>query len=268
MASLSRRTLAGPAEFKGIGLHSAQPVVVVVKPGDNGIRFHYQGEVIEAKAENVLSVQFRTQLGSVATIEHLMSALAGLGITDAEIETSASEMPALDGSSKVWVQGLLKAGLKEPGELEQPVSLRPIHYVEGDIDISISAGDGHWRYDFVTGDRWPHEQSAEIQFGLDSYEELIAPARTFGFEEEVEPMQAAGLGQGLTLESALVLGMDGYVNEPRFENEPARHKLLDLIGDLALAGLPAASLDVHAKRSGHISNVAAAVKIRQSLGLI
>jgi UDP-3-O-[3-hydroxymyristoyl] N-acetylglucosamine deacetylase len=264
MLSWPRKTLNSSVAFSGPGLHFAEPVEVVVHPSDTGLTFQVGDQSVQALAENVQQCQFRTQLGPAATIEHIMSAFSGLGITDARVEMSAGEMPAMDGSSLDYALEFNAAGLKEIGVAEHP-EFDPVVFVDGEIRIEVKPGEGHWSYSFLTGDRWPHRQDAEVDLRSDRYIRDVAPARTFGFEEEVEQMQAAGLGQGLTLESALVVGHGSYVNPPRFEDEPVRHKLLDLIGDLALTGIPAQLLDVTAVRSGHRSNVATAVKVREIL---
>ena len=136
-----------------------------------------------------------------------------------------------------------------------------MYLVEGEVRIAVSKGFGHWKYDFECGDRWPHKQSFACELTKGGFAAELALARTFAFEEEVEPLRAAGLGRGLDLESALVLGTEGYINAARWPDEPARHKMLDLVGDLYLSGLPPFLLNVVAVGSGHRTNVAAAAKI-------
>jgi UDP-3-O-acyl-N-acetylglucosamine deacetylase len=265
--ALIRKTLRSDAVFEGLGLHSGAAVRVVVHPGENGIWFRYGDESVQALAENVVSTRQCTQLGPIFTIEHLMSALAGWEITDAVIEVSAPEIPAMDGSARAFALGLADAGFAPLPEWDSPRLFKRAYLAEGDIKIAVSSGHGHWSYRFDAGDRWPHVQDAEFSFHDGSYLEEIAPARTFAFEEQVEPLRAAGFAKGLDMDSALILGPDGPVNPMRVLEEPARHKLLDLIGDLALTGIPLRGLNVTAERSGHRTNVEMALKVRQILGL-
>lgn len=265
--ALHRKTLRTEAAFEGLGLHSGTPVRVTVHPGEDGIWFRYQNESVQALAENVVSTKQCTQLGPIFTIEHLMSALAGWEVTDAVVEVSAPELPAMDGSARAFALGLAEAGFAPLPDWDPPRLFKRVYLVDGDIKIAAAAGHGHWTYRFDAGERWPHIQDAEFTFADGSYLEEIAPARTFAFEEQVEPLRAAGFAQGLDMNSALILGTEGPVNPMLVLEEPARHKLLDLIGDMALTGLPLRGLSVNAERSGHRTNVEMALKVRQSLGL-
>lgn len=264
---MNHKTLKSDVLFEGLGLHSGEPVRVRVMPGGDGIIFRHGSETLRAVAENVLESARCTRLGSISTIEHLMSALAALGITDVVAEVEGGELPALDGAAGIYCEGLLDAGIEEGRPLEVEAPFKRVFLVEQDIKIAISAGEGVWSYQFHSGDRWPHEQEVTFDFRTDEYCRDIAPARTFAFEEQVPQIRAAGLARGLDLDTALILGSQGYINEPRLPDEPVRHKLLDLMGDLALAGLPLSRMNVTAERSGHKTNVAAALKLRQTLGL-
>jgi UDP-3-O-[3-hydroxymyristoyl] N-acetylglucosamine deacetylase len=195
-----------------------------------------------------------------------MSALCGLEITDADIEVSSPEMPALDGGAGVYAQGLLETGFADLpngqfGELYSRVFVQ-----EPDAKIAISVGSGHWRYEFQTGDRWPGEQIYETDNVIAGYASEIAPARTFCFDYELPMIKQAGLAKGLDEHSAVVLGPEGYLNETLFPDEPARHKLLDAMGDLYLSGMPARFLNVVAERTGHRANVKAAQLLAEAIG--
>lgn len=261
MIEFERRTLAGEVRFEGQGLHSGAPVSVIVAPGHDGVGFRAGGSRVPATPGNVTDTTRCTCLGPVQTVEHLLSALAGLGVTDAEVTVEGSELPAMDGSSGSYVQGIESVGTVPVGTAAVKGLFERSFTVDGDAKIAIGLGEGHWRYDFEAGDRWPHSQSYEAVLTPESYSTEVAGARTFAFEEEVAPLRAAGLGQGLDEASCLVLGRSGYVNEPRWHDEPARHKLLDLIGDLSLAGVPVRLLGVVAVRSGHRTNVEAARRL-------
>lgn len=267
MINIERQTLKEKAVFQGVGLHSARPVKVIVHPSDDGIFFHSPAGSVEAVAENVSNTVNCTCLGEVSTIEHIMSALAALEITDALIELDAQELPGLDGSAKEFFAGLKAAGLHQLESDTRSMPFKRVFHVENGAQVSVSAGEGHWRYEYDSGDRWPNQQIFELMVNPDSYETEIAPARTFANEELVEPARSMGLGQGLDLESCLLLGKSGYVNEARFQDEPVRHKLLDLIGDLYLTGIPIRHLNVVGEKSGHRLNTMTALKVRQTLGL-
>ena len=261
----TRRTISTPVTFEGRGLHSGIPVKVTVHPSENGIAFRHGTERIQARPENVSDTTRCTRLGSVSTIEHLMSAFAGLEITDAEVELTAPELPGMDGSSVLYVKAFLEAGLVDGADQPIPSLYRRVFLQEEHCKIAVAKGSGHWRYDYDTGTRWPGRQSFELASVIDGYSADIAPARTFALSEELPMIRKMGLGQGLNEESALLLGTDGYENDSRFPNEPARHKLLDLIGDLYLAGVPIRMLSVVAEKSGHTANVKAAMMLWQAL---
>lgn len=240
---------------------------MIVHPSDDGIFFKSPGCTVEAVAENVTSTVNCTCLGEISTIEHLMSALAALEITDALVELDGPELPGMDGSAREFAAGLKSAGLHELEPSTRSLPFKRVFHVDNGAQVSVSAGEGHWRYEYDSGERWPNHQVYELMVNPDSFEAEIASARTFANEELVEPARSMGLGQGLDLESCLILGKSGYVNEPRFPDEPARHKLLDMIGDLYLAGIPIRHLNVVGEKSGHRLNTMTALKVRQTLGL-
>lgn len=263
----THKTLRAPAHFEGLGLHSGVPVKVTVHPGEDGIAFRYGGTRTVAHPANVTDTTRSTRLGEIGTVEHLMSALAGLEITDAEIELDAPELPGLDGSSDAYVKGLAAAGFETHGEFEVPALFTRVFLQEDDgTKLAIAKGAGHWRYVFTTPNRWPGEQAYESEDLIGIYPAEIAPSRTFAFAEEIPFIIEMGLGKGLDETSALILGIEGYKNEARFEDEPARHKLLDLMGDLYLAGVPVRALSVVAERSGHRANIHAAKMLADAIG--
>ena len=260
-----RRTIAQPVSFEGIGLHSGVPVKVTVHPSESGIAFRLGDDRVEAKPENVSDTTRRTKLGPINTIEHLMSAFAGLEITGAEVELDAVEMPGMDGSSKPFVDALLAVGFVDGAEFEVPSLFSRLFPHDDHSSVSIAKGSGHWKYVFETGERWPGTQSYETETIIDSYASEVAPARTTAFSEELEMAAKLGLGKGLDLNSVLILDETAYRNPARFEDEPARHKLLDLAGDLYLAGVPLRALNVVAVKSGHTGNVRAAQMLSQAI---
>lgn len=259
-----RKTVGAEARFYGLGLHSGVPVEAIVRPGKRGIWFRLGDDETQAKPENVIDTTRCTRLGPVSTIEHLMSALAGLEITDAEIELTAPECPALDGSAREFALGLQASGTVEIGKSLLDGLYTRIFVQEKECKMGIAKGEGHWRYAFITGDRWPGTQIFEALNVVESYVAEIAPARTIGFEEELEKIREMGLAKGLDMDQAIILGKEGYITEPRFPDEPARHKLLDAMGDLFLTGIPPSLLSVTMEKTGHRAHVQAAMKLAQA----
>lgn len=255
---VARRTLAGEVAFEGLGLHGGEPVRVRLVPAESGIRFVAGGEAVDAVPSNVVDTSRCTRLRNVSTIEHLMSALAGAQVTDVDVIVDGPELPGMDGSADPFLQGVAAVGYAPLGErtLRNPFSRAFVQ--DGAAKVAVSLGTGHWRFEYDTTPRWPAQQTFETEHIAEVYAEQIAPARTFALEEELPMIRAAGLGRGLDETSAVVLGQDGYLNAVRFPDEPARHKLLDLIGDLYLAGYPIAALNAVGVRSGHRHHVEAA----------
>jgi UDP-3-O-acyl-N-acetylglucosamine deacetylase len=263
---VQRKTLQRDVVFKGLGLHSGASVTATVRAASDGIWFRSGSDRLQAIPENVTDTARCTRLGPVSTIEHLMSALAGLEITDADIEVTGGELPGLDGSALPFFQPLLEAGLEALEETEIPPLFSRIFLQEDNgLKLAIAKGAGHWRYVFDLGERWPGCQSFELPSLPDGYADAVAGARTLVLSEEIEPARAMGLGRGLDETSVLIVGDSGYENDARFEDEPARHKLLDLIGDLYLAGIPIRFLNVVAEKTGHRANVKAAAMLRQAV---
>ena len=260
-----RKTLSGPVSVEGVGLHTGVPVKMTVHPGDSGIWFRLGSERVQARPDSVSDTTRSTKLGAVGTVEHLMSAFCGLEITDAEVELDAPEVPGLDGSSLPFIELITDIGLETIGEHHLPDLYRRIFFQEEELKVSVGRGTGAWRYTYATGERWPGEQTVFIEDVVASYESEIAPNRTFTLMEEIPLIIQAGLGKGLDESSVLVLGIEGYKNDARSPEEPARHKLLDLMGDLYLSGIPARALSVVAERSGHRANVKVAAMLLESI---
>ena len=259
------RTLRNSVRLDGFGLHSGAAVTVTIHPGRGGIYFRSGAERVEARPENVTDTTRCTRLGGISTVEHVMSAFAGLGITDAEVELSSPELPAMDGSASALVGAILTTGTEDTGTFELAPPFSRVFLQEGEIKIAVGKGDGHWRFEYDAGTRWPGAMTFELPTTVEGYANEVAPARTFALMEELPPIFMAGLAKGLDQDSALVLGIEGYKNTPRFPDEPARHKLLDLIGDLYLSGVPIAALNVVATRSGHRTHVKAAALLAQAV---
>jgi len=260
--TFDRLTLKNPATFHGKGLHSGLTTSVTIAPSDNGLQLKYNSQTIACSAENVTDTRRCTSIGPVSTVEHLMSALAGLGITDAIISVEGNpEMPALDGCSHEFVLGLMDASVVKCGEMDIEGPFARVYEKGDDFSVAIAVGSGSWRYTFDLGARWPGIQDFEFQFNLANYIKEISHARTFALSEEMDWIKENGLGQGLDENSAFVIGPDGYINKTRFMDEPARHKLLDLIGDIYLSGVPPKAINVVATKTGHTANIEMAKKL-------
>ena len=267
---LRQRTLQKSVSTTGVGLHSGRRVTLTLRPAEpnTGIVFHRVDlpEVVDFPAQ--ASLVGGTRMASVlqkdnarvSTVEHLMSALAGLGIDNLHIDLDAEEVPIMDGSAGTFVYLLRSAGLQE-----QPVAkkflrvLKPIEVREGEGNdlkwARLEPYDGFalsFSIDFHHPAIDATANFAEIDFATDSYVKSIARARTFGFVNELEALLAAGLARGGSLDNAIVMDEYRVLNSDglRYEDEFVKHKILDAIGDLYLIGKPLVARYVACK-SGH-----------------
>jgi len=282
LAPRQQTTLASHASITGVGLHTGETATITVHPApaNHGIRFirvdRPGNPELVANVETITERQRRTALVSptnseaeVHTIEHLLSAIRGLGIDNVRIDINNVELPGLDGSSADFVELLDGAGgpvtLEGPDATFTPYALtQPVGIVEGYVTIvALPPLEDEFHASYVLD--YPHPRlKAFVEMTLaddKAYRTEVAPARTFVTEKEAEMLQAAGLGKGANTTNTLVMGENGpRENKLRFPDEPARHKLLDLIGDLALTGQ-----DIRARilavRSGHATNQALAAKL-------
>jgi len=252
---MKRKTLAKPVELAGRGVHTGEEVKVVVKPRKKpGVVFLAGGEEIPASWEFVVSTERRTALGKgevvINTVEHLLSALAGLGFLDADVEVQGPELPftrALE-----FAEAIVEAGVEEyEGEVRPWETLWPVQV--GRYKVWPLDRLGLW-----VSLRFEEPFMASLDFGGVIDEEFflkeIAPARTFAWLKEVEELRAKGLGKGGDEKSVLLIGERGYANEPLFPDEIARHKVQDLLGDLYLLG-DHLRFGLWAPRAGHALNL-------------
>ena len=264
-------TLAQPVERSGVGLHSGLQAKVRLEPAEQ--TGFYVGWLnaperphVRLQPSQVCETQLCTalQLGeqSLATVEHLLAALAGVGVTAALILVDGEEIPLLDGSAQPWVEALAEAGLRCLGPRQDAAPLsEPITLQQGQSFATALPSD---RLRLGAAIEFPHPAIGRQLFNLEltpqRFVEEIAPARTFGFKDQVDQLRAAGLIQGGALDNALVCDGEGWLNPPlRFADEPVRHKLLDLLGDLALAGLPLAQVFAFRGSHGLHTSLAAAL---------
>jgi UDP-3-O-[3-hydroxymyristoyl] N-acetylglucosamine deacetylase/3-hydroxyacyl-[acyl-carrier-protein] dehydratase len=258
--------------IEGIGLHTGNKSIVVFKPAPAGHGIKFVRDDLQNKPE-IAALYANVALGltvrgcviekngvRIHTIEHIMSACSALGIDNLIIEINNNEPPILDGSAKIIVETLLKSGLKELDSPKQYyVIKKPIHFESGKTKITAYPSD-KLEIDCTIGFDHPLLKFQQMSFGNISKEDYlnnIAPAKTFCFDYEIEALQNNGLALGGSMDNAIVLGLNGIHNkEPlRYEDEFVRHKILDLIGDLYLAGKPIKAKIV-ADKPGHQNNIA------------
>ncbi|MGH9326495.1 MAG: UDP-3-O-acyl-N-acetylglucosamine deacetylase [Terriglobia bacterium] len=263
-----QQTLAAPVKLSGIGLHTGVPVNLVLTPApaNTGIvfkRVDLEGFAIKARAQNVAHVSYATSLMSkgvlISTTEHLLSALCALGVDNVYAELDNLEVPIMDGSALPFAREIERVGLRRQRARRDFVQiLRPIEIVDGAKQIAIYPSR-RFRITYSIEFTHPLIGKQRVEFSLDpeSYVKEIAAARTFGFFDEVETLRKAGLVRGGSLENAVVLSRDAVMNPEglRFADEFARHKVLDLVGDLALLGHPVLGHLV-AHRAGHAMHYA------------
>ncbi len=276
-----QQTIANDVELQGRGMFTGQPVTVRLRPGDpdTGIWFLRTDQSppvrVAARVENVSKRMRRTSLrnGMVAieTVEHVLSACGGLGLDNLRIELNADELPGLDGSSAGFVERLREAGICEQEAARMDYLIQePIRVVEGDSElVALPILDPEARtleitYDLDYGPTSQlGQQSFRVVVSPETFETSIAPARTFVLEQEAAELRASGLGTHLTYQEILVFGKDGPIeNRLRFPDECVRHKILDLIGDLTLLGLPIVGR-IFARKSGHALNHALVRALRK-----
>lgn len=272
MARTRQRTLKNECSYEGIGIHTGQQVTVTFKPApvDHGIVFVRvdlpDSPRVPASINYVVPSRDyarRTTLSrhgvNIYTVEHVLAALAGLGIDNAVVELDADE-PAEpdDGSCDSFVRILADAGIVEQdGQLQHLEVVEPVTFDDGDVHITASPHDG-FKLSFTIDYENPTigTQYASFEITEKTFLEEIACARTFALQSDVEELQKMGLIKGGSLSNAVVVGADGVVNKSdlKFPDEFVRHKILDLLGDLTLLGMPLKG-HVYASKSGHASNV-------------
>jgi UDP-3-O-[3-hydroxymyristoyl] N-acetylglucosamine deacetylase len=259
-------TISSPLEFSGVGLHSGAPVRMRLLPAPAGSgvvfrRVDLDGFEIVAIGRNVAKVSYATSLMRqgvlISTTEHLLSALLGMGIDNVIVELDNLELPILDGSALPYIQAFRQVGLKGQRRRREYLRiLRNVEVREGDKFIGVYPGDGYsvsYKIDFPPP---IGRQGYGVDLATDAYERDIAPARTFGFREDEQRLRDMGLIRGASEESVIVLSRNRVLNGSlRFRDEFARHKVLDLIGDLALVGHHILG-HVVAERAGHAMHTA------------
>jgi UDP-3-O-[3-hydroxymyristoyl] N-acetylglucosamine deacetylase/3-hydroxyacyl-[acyl-carrier-protein] dehydratase len=273
-----QKTIAREVGLKGIGLHSGKKVNLIFKPGepDSGIRFVRVD--LPGKPEIKVGVDFLLpKSGSlrqshldkegvqINTIEHLLAALNGAGIDNLVIEIDSMEVPGLDGSSQEFLESLEKSGIVESDKPRKYISLKDSVSVEDKDAAIIALPADELKISYTLDYNHPFINKSFLQLAVTPaiFKNELSRARTFCLEEEVAELHKKGLGQGGNYQNALVVGKNGVIdNKLRFEDEFVRHKILDLLGDLYIMGLP---LKAHiiALKSGHSLNMKLVKKICQ-----
>lgn len=274
MSQMYQVTLRAPVEISGVGVHSGDSVSVTLHPAEpgHGIVFLRTGlpngidRLIEARHINVSTTELCTVVGAresgcVATVEHVMAALAGLGVDNVLVEIDGSEMPILDGSAAPFVAAIEAAGTVVQAAARRVLKVRrPVRVERGASFVELLPADKGLKLDVEIDfpDAAIGRQRRVCDLTPSTFRREIAGARTFGFMRDVEALWKAGFALGASLENTVAVGEDGVINPEglRFADEFARHKLLDAVGDLALAGYPLAA-HYRAHRGGHRLNFAA-----------
>ena len=261
------QTIRSSVECKGVGLHSGAPVHLRILPAPSGSgivfrRTDLDDFEIEAGSRNVARVSYATSLMKkgvlISTTEHLLSAFIGAGIDNAIVELDNLELPILDGSARPFVETIHRAGIRKQRRARTYLRIRrEFELREGDKFIAVYPSE---TYSVSYTINFPHPMIGKEEFRVDlsdgNYLADIAPARTFGFVHEADMLRQQGLIRGASTDNAIVLTREGIMNPPlRFRDEFVRHKVLDLIGDLALLGKQILG-NVVADRAGHAMHTA------------
>jgi UDP-3-O-[3-hydroxymyristoyl] N-acetylglucosamine deacetylase len=269
---IQEQTIRSAVECSGKGLHSGAPVSMRILPAPPGTgivfrRVDLDGFEIEANSRNVARVSYATSLMKkgvlISTTEHLLSAFTGVGVDNAIVELDNLELPILDGSALPFVDLIQQAGIRKQRRPRRYMKiLREVEMREGNKFISVYPADS---YSVSYSINFPHpligKETFRVELSNGSYLRNIAAARTFGSREDEKAMRNMGLIRGASRENCIVLTRDGLENGPlRFPDEFVRHKVLDLVGDLALLGKPILGKIV-ADRAGHAMHTALVSRI-------
>ena len=259
-----QQTLLNPISCTGVGLHTGKPVSLTLRPApaDTGVVFvnrnGHAGATLAASVDHLVATELCTAISGngfqVKTIEHVLAALAGLSIDNVFVDIDAAEAPVMDGSSAPFVRLIQSSGVVPQNRRRSFLKItRPLEIVDGSRRIRIEpSSTPRITYTIQYDHPLIQTQTYAYEHSTHAFAAEIAEARTFGFLQEVEALWARGLGRGGNLENTVVLSQDGILNESglRFADEFVRHKVLDLIGDFSLLGMPFIG-HLIADRSGH-----------------
>ena len=272
---MRQHTIKKEVTLEGVGLHSGKPTRITLSPApeDSGIVFRSAGDRIAAAPESVVNSHWATTIGKngtrVQTVEHLLAAAAGLGIDNMDVHVDGPEIPAADGSAKPFVVLLAAAGRHQQPAKRRALSLPyPIRVGSAGRFIHIVPSTS-FRISYTLDHDHPAIGTQVLSWtpaAERSFVEELAPARTYGFLKDLGVMRKNGLARGGSLDNAVVVGSRGPLNGLRYRDEFVRHKILDLVGDLALLGRPVLG-HVVARNAGHALNLELVLAIQRALGL-
>jgi UDP-3-O-[3-hydroxymyristoyl] N-acetylglucosamine deacetylase len=273
---MRQQTIRRPVSLEGVGLHSGKRVKLTVAPAPPGsgivFRLGHDGHAIPAAPESVVDSHYATTIGvngsRIQTVEHLMAAAAGLGIDNLDVRVEGAEIPAMDGSAKPFVALLMYAGRTPQGARRRPLTIaHPIRVGSGNRWIQIVPASA-LRISYTLDHDHPAIGTQVMSWAPAeaSFVDDVAPARTYGFLDDLGAMRKHGLALGGSLDNAIVIGRRGTLNGLRYRDEFVRHKILDLVGDLALLGRPVLG-HVIARNGGHALNLELVVAVQRALGL-
>ena len=273
---MRQQTIRRSVSIEGIGLHSGKRARLTLSPAppDSGIVFRIgpDGQQIPAAPESVVDSHYATTIGCsgrrIQTVEHLMAAAAGLGVDNLDVEIEGPEVPAADGSAKPFVALLNSAGRTTQSARRRSITIpQPVRVGSGSRWIQIVPAN-EFRISYTLDNDHPAigTQALSVAPSEESFVNEYAPARTYGFLKDLGVMRKNGLALGGSLDNAIVVGKRGTLNGLRYRDEFVRHKVLDLIGDLALLGRPIRG-HVIARNAGHALNFELVVALQRALGL-
>jgi len=269
LLSVSQHTLRDELTLIGIGLHSGAPVTITMEPAAVGTGIVFvrtdikdRDNVVPAKWDHVVDTKLCTVIGNkagvtVSTVEHLLSACAAAGLDNALVRIDGPEIPIMDGSALKFVAALDRAGLVKQRAARRVLRIKKtVSYQEGEKEVFLSPADAtYFGFEISFNNALIGRQKFIHRLKEDSYRSEVAPARTFGFLHEVEALRQMGLARGGSLDNAIVIDGDKVMNPGglRFRTEFVRHKVLDAIGDLYLAGVQMIG-HYHGVKAGHAMN--------------
>lgn len=266
---MKRKTLMNEIFYEGIGLHKGKNIKLHLIPAEKGGIVFKRVDMEEGKNEIILDIENTFELtrgtniknsydAKVYTIEHFLSALYIFGITDLIVELDENELPIGDGSARVFIEEIEKAGVRELSEeVSEIVVKEPIYLSKGDKHIvALPCDDYKLTYTIKFDHTFLKTQMLELDINLENYKNNIGNARTFGFDYEIEYLKKNNLALGGTLDNAIVIKKDGVLNPSglRYEDEFVRHKMLDIIGDLKILNRPIKA-HIIAIKAGHALDI-------------
>ena len=266
---MKRKTLMNEVFYEGIGLHKGKNIKLHLIPAEKGGIVFKRVDMEEGKNEILLDIENTFDLtrgtnikngydAKVHTIEHFLSALYIFGITDLIVELDENELPIGDGSARVFIEEIEKAGVKElSADVEEIIVKEPVYLTKGDKHIvALPCDDYKLTYTIKFDHTFLKTQMLELDVNLENYKNNIGNARTFGFDYEIEYLKKNNLALGGTLENAIVITKNGVLNPSglRYEDEFVRHKMLDIIGDLKILNKPIKA-HIIAVKAGHALDI-------------